>query len=187
MPSEPQRSMDMKIYIVLLSVLLVILSGCGKPEGKPARPTKIDKLKFMVPNSDLIAIIEISGGIDNNYSKPSLKKYSVNADVKKMIVGDDKVKQISILNTPYFMNKNTIAAFITLYDGEHLAFLKKQDGSYKPVSGSSILEITYNRVHPFWKQSGTKIKISSGYDLNEIIDEIKNTPSNQRVDLSGDK
>lgn len=164
--------MDMKQYLLTITILIFLIMGCEKTDERPYQPTQFDMLEFLVPNSDLIAIIEIHDGIDKYKAKPTTKRYSVNADVKRVIIGNYHINKISILNDSYFKSQDTIATFITLYNGEHLAFLKKDNNFYKPVSGSSILDVAYNRVHPLWKQSGTETKISSGHDLEEIINEI---------------
>jgi hypothetical protein len=168
--------MNLKNFMIFSAILFALFLSCENPEGKPYRPTKIDKLEFMVPHSDLIAIVEVTNGIDKYNAKPSMNKYSVNAEVKKVIIGNDKDRKITILNTPSFKNENTIESFLALYNGQHLVFLKRHDSSYRPVSASSILEIVHNRVYPVWKQSETKSDISIGYDLSEIVNEIINSP-----------
>jgi hypothetical protein len=172
-PLKSAGSMPMKNYLIYFTFVAALIIGCGKPEGTPVVPTKIDMLEFLVPNSDLIAIIQINDGVDKPES--SMKRYSVIAEVKRVIIGDSTIKQVSIINASYFMDDNVVKDFITLYNGMHLSFLKKQDDSYKPVSGSAILRVAHNRVHPLWKQDGTKTGMTSGYDLDKIISEIMGT------------
>lgn len=173
----------MRNYLIYFTIAATLLIGCGKPEGTPVVPTKFDKLEFLIPNSDLIAIIQITDGIDPNKGRPPIKRYSVIASVKRVISGDSIPKQISITNASAFKNDNVVSDYMALYNGYHLAFLKKQDSFYKPVSRFAILEITHNRIHPIWKKDGTNTGMTSGYDLEEIIYEIMETISNQRLDL----
>lgn len=112
---HPRRSMTMKKYLIFLAFLTALLMGCGKPEGTPVVPTKIDKLEFLALNSDLVAIIQINDGVDKPES--SMKRYSVTGAVKKVIVGNSGIKKVSIINASYFMNDNVVEDFITLYNG----------------------------------------------------------------------
>jgi hypothetical protein len=136
-----------------------------------------DNLDFLTQNSDLIAVLELTDASTPGDSRT--KVYSTKSAPGKIIktikgnVGRNEI--VTILNEPYFLKRPSIMAFLALYNGKHLIFLKNVGtNKYKPLTKHSLMRVIFGKCEPVWKQP----KDSKYYDvtsipLSDVLIEIK--------------
>ena len=174
---------DIRASFVILCVLLSTASCETFPDtkGKPYTPTNLDTLQFLVSNSDLIAIVNHSGGTDK--PKPFLftMPKKVDAKILSIIKGGEDREEIEISCNPKNLNPNVIKSTMILRNGKHLVFLCKTGENYQPTTSNSLLSVFNHKVYPVWRPDQYKesedapdgLKVSSGIELGEILEEIR--------------
>jgi len=174
-----------KIVSTIFICILLFSAGCDNPinpidtKGKPVELTDRETLPFLVDNSDLIAVVLLSGGIDK--PKPSLLfddiPKTVDAHIFSILKGVEPRKSVEISNSPKFLGQ-AVKSIMYLRNGKHLVFLSKSGDRYQPTTRYSLLDVSNNRAYPIWRPDQYKeegpngIKFSSGFPLNEVISEI---------------
>jgi len=153
-------------------ILAFLVLGCeDKPRDGVYRATEIDSLNFLLKNSDLIALVNISDGMPATDKAATGFKEAVYAQVVEVIYGDPQSGLIEILNTTVYTEPGIVEHKLYLRNGEFVYFLKKYGKSYKPLTPFSTVRFRNGKGAPIWKQdkTGTMPEI----DRAEIIKEIK--------------
>ena len=168
----------MRFYVSLICLAVaVILSACEKTESIPYVLTTQDTLSYLVENSDLIAVVNITGGVERSKGGiPNNIPESVSASVVDVIHSNDNrsLLELNIQNSPHKQEKGTSFTMMALRDGRNLVFLVyQQDGSYKPTTGFSIVSVnSSDMLMPIWKQGESKEEYSKGFSVDHIKNEI---------------
>ncbi len=169
--------MVLKILIMLTSCLFYQAGlSCNANEsiGKPISYTNQETLSFLVKQSDLIAIIQIREGIDeNSIALFEDKPKQVNAEILSIINGIENNKHIKIFDSPKFVPPEVLKASIVIRTGTHLVFLSREGSSYKPTTRFSVLDVFRGRVYPVWNQTLNENGVASGRILDLVISEIE--------------
>ena len=134
--AEAGRSIKAMIKIYPFTFLFIFLVlGCeNNPPDNVYRATEIDSLSFLLKNSDLIALVKISDGMPTT-DKPAKKfKEVVAAEIVESFYGDIEDNDIKILNTPVHTTPGIVEHQLYFSNGEFIYFLKKFEGSYKPLT-----------------------------------------------------
>ncbi len=178
--AEAGRSIKAMIKIYPFTFLFIFLVlGCeNNPPDNVYRATEIDSLSFLLKNSDLIALVKISDGMPTT-DKPAKKfKEVVAAEIVESFYGDIEDNDIKILNTPVHTTPGIVEHQLYFSNGEFIYFLKKFEGSYKPLTPFSAVRIRNGKGAPIWKldKAGSMPEINKG----EIIKEIKESIEQMR-------
>ena len=137
-------------------ILVFLVLGCeDKPPDNVYRATEIDSLNFLLKNSDLIALVNISDGMPSTDKATTELKEAVQARVVEVIFGEPQSSLIEILNTTVFTEPGIVEHKLYLSNGEFLYFLKKVGNSYKPLSIFSTVRFRKGKGAPIWKQDKT--------------------------------
>lgn len=175
--------MNMKgfiIFLIFLATAIYSTNSFTNNEGKPVVRTNQDTLSFLVKNSNLIAIVSLSGGVEKTY-KPTLfnrPPKKVKGIIERIIKGSTEKKEFELLAEPKHRTPDSIYEFVLLKNGKHLVFLSIEKDQYRLTTGSSLLDILYNKVYPTWRDDHYKVGPdgvlgSYGVDLEEVVSEIK--------------
>ena len=168
----------MRFYVSLICLAVaVILSACEKTESIPYVLTTQDTLPYLVKNSDFIAVVNITGGVEGfQGGVPNSIPENVSASVVDVIHSNNNRSplEINIQNSPHNSEKGNYFTIMALRNGRNLAFLVyQQDGSYKPTTGFSIVSVNgSNMLMPIWKQVESEEEYSKGYSVTSIKNEI---------------
>lgn len=160
-----------KIYPFILIFFLLILGCEDKSRDNVYRATEIDSLNFLIKNSDLIALVNISDAMPPTDMPAKEFKDIVSAKIVELIYGDTKYNEIKILNTTVYTTPGIVEHQLYLSNGEFIYFLKKFDSSYKPLTAFSTIRIRNGKGAPVWRQD--KTGSMPEIDKVEIINEIK--------------
>lgn len=161
---------------------LLVISPANIAHAEPITPSHNETLEFIVANSDLIAIVNISGG--TNKRRPFFSKdipSKVTAKIFSVVKGEEKKDKIEIIPSPMFLTPGTVKSKVILRNGRHLVFLSNKNNEYQPTTIFSLLDIFKNHVYPIWKESESENEITSGYDLNLVIKEIQKEIKRQEM------
>jgi len=160
-------------------VLITILCSCSDETEKLVyEPKYDDELQFLLNESDLITVLDITKS-PNSHGGLSwlgiLKSKEIKAKVKEVISGNITLgKTITLSNIPYYSKPNSSFHFLVIYKGNtYLAFLKlnQETGKYSPILGSSLHPIYgSDNIRPTWKNKKREVEIQ----LSEAVEEIKN-------------
>ena len=165
------------LFITSCLCLLAVFAGSytEASPGVPITRTHQETLKFLVANSDMIAIVNLSGG---TYKKRVTSSgdlpQKVNAKIFSIIKGSEIAANIEIVSTPKYPSPGSILSSVVLRNGRHLVFVAKKGEIYQPTTGFSLLDIFRNKVHPVWKERKNPLELSTGYELEKILNEIDN-------------
>lgn len=166
-------TMIRKIYPYIL-ILFVLFFGCeDKPQDNVYRATEIDSLNFLLKNSDLIALVNISDGLPATDKAATEFIEAVSAQVVEVIYGEPQSSLIEILNTSVYTERGIVEDKLYLSNGEFIYFLKKAGESYKPLTPFSTVRFRNGKGGPIWKQD--KTGSMPEIDKAEIIAEIRKT------------
>ncbi len=163
-----------------LLLVLFVISGCNNSQsGMPHKLTDMDTLSSLVHNSDLIAVVDISGGTDEARASWRNMPKEVSAYIESVVKGSDKNKTIKIANNPKNSFPGSVMEVVVLRNGRHLVFLSQDGGTFKPTTGKALLDVLNNKVYPIWRPDqyneigSDGIEFSRGIGLDEVLEEIR--------------
>jgi len=167
-------TMSNKILSNLVVCLFWICGSVAQIEANSVTLTTQDTLSYLVKRSDIIAIINITGGIDKKrISSFTEMPQQVDANLLKIIKGGKLSQTLTILNTPEYAPPNVLKSAIVLRNGKHLAFLNMEGKSYRPTTRFSMLPVSRGKVYPIWHQTKSVKGVTSGCLLELVISEIE--------------
>jgi len=168
--------MSYKKNIALITfIFFVLVVSCDHKEdlGSHVALTSTETLDFLVGHADLIAIVQIVGGTEMRRITSSVDMpQKAKAIVLSVIIGVEDDRNIILESVPKYSRPGAIKSTVLLRNGRYLAFLNQDDSKYKPTTMFSLLEVSNDKVFPIWKQSGSNREITTGYLLNNIIDDV---------------
>ena len=165
--------------ILIWFFLVLIFLGCEKEKPEKYVLTEKDGMEYLLDNSDLVAVVNISGGSRLGESDPLLDSVNeVEAEVTRIILNEGSSLElgnlINIYSSTYRNDKNDGYSFIVIRNGMGLVFLKElPDGCYSPLTNFSISNfIAGNNVLPIWKNDEVS-GFSKGFDIEVIVGEME--------------
>ncbi len=170
------------IFVLFCAIAIYSCNPRKNDEGKPLELTTQDTLSFLVENSDLIALVTLSGGLKagENLSWFRSPPETVKAEINTILSGEENRTIIEILSEPKHLEADVVMSIILLRNGYHLAFLSSNGELYQPTTRGSLLNVFLNKLYPTWRtdhynETGPDgLKISSGVTLEEVLKEIEN-------------
>ena len=191
------NKINIKAYVIFILFCVFAIYSCthrSDNEGKPLALTYQDTLSYLVANSDLIALVTMSGGLKSgeNLSWFSSPPKKVRAEINTIIYGEEKRSAIEILSEPKHLGSGVVMSFFFLRNGDHLTFLSSSGEQYQPTTRSSLLHIFNGKLYPTWRKdhySETRPdgqKISSGVPLEKVLKEIDNEIKKANKTLNAD-
>lgn len=170
------------IFFVVLALRFVFFTGSPPEitgEAVPYTPTHQDTLKFLVDNSDIIAVVEISSANDIGQQWFLDSSSVAQARILSLYFKNEQIPEnesvITIIPEPASKPMGTSVVAMFLKNGKNLVFLKKIENHYKPITAHAVMSIMNNdNVLPIYKSTETEYKdgFSSGFSLEVVKQEI---------------
>ncbi|MFT5700882.1 MAG: hypothetical protein ACI8ZB_003767 [Desulforhopalus sp.] len=191
------HKINIKALVIFILFCVFGIYSCthrSDNEGRPLALTYQDTLPYLIANSDLIALVTISGGLESreNLSWFSSPPKKVRGEINTIIYGEEKRSAIEIFSEPKHFNSGVTMSIILLKNGGHLTFLSSSGEQYQPTTRSSLLHIFHGKLYPTWRKdhySETRPdgkKISSGVPLEKVLKEIENELKKANKTLNDD-
>lgn len=167
---------------VIIAILITLTTGCEKEYKRATyRQSSNDTIEFLVANSDIIAVVDIIGGIQKGEVKKNstfLTK-SAKAKIDKILKGTKNSQDVIYISHQTLHNSpGDLKTLVSLRNGEYIAFLINAGEVYKPLTPFSLIEIysSSNQGRPIWKQTESKYVdrpvISKDMIIKDILDEM---------------